>query len=42
MTTHTDLTVQNPADAGPIPFELYHLGVVMEPEAGNPLEVEGA
>ena len=25
----------------PLPFELQRLGVIMEPEAGNPYEVEG-
>lgn len=35
------LTQRNPASTNPLPFELRRLGVIMEPEAGNPYEVEG-
>lgn len=46
MATHSaltavDPTVRSPASASPPQFELQRLGVIMEPEAGNPYEVEG-
>jgi hypothetical protein len=46
MATHSaltavDPTVRSPASASPPQFELRRLGVIMEPEAGNPYEVEG-
>ena len=46
MATHSaltavDPTMRSPASASPPPFELRRLGVIMEPEAGNPYEVEG-